>query len=443
MTTKMAINAKDIFRNQHRLIRFLEQSNRLCSNQSLKAAQAAQLQQKSSADFEITASLDAQYTSAPEPIKHDKNLGHQFRASQISVRLAAPEQLQPKPDNDEELGFGRLFTDHMLKIYYHKSLGGWQRPEITPLENLVMHPAAKVLHYAVELFEGMKAYRGVDGKIRIFRPDMNMNRMNLAAQRSGLPTFEAKEFVQCLSRLLSIDSEWVPHTDTASLYIRPTLIGIDPTLGVASSDSALLYTILSPVGSYFKTGSSGAVSLLADPSYVRAWPGGVGNRKMGSNYAPTINVQKEAAAKGLQQVLWLYGEDHQLTEVGTMNIFMFYVNDQGEQELVTPPLSGLILPGITRDSILRMTRQWGKFKVSEATITMPMVCELLNQGRLLELFGAGTACVVSPVNRISYLGQDLYIPTMEQEKPVHELIRETLTDIQYGRVDHPWSVVID
>ncbi|EDX01575.2 branched-chain-amino-acid aminotransferase, cytosolic [Drosophila yakuba] len=442
MTTKMAINAKDIFRNQHRLIRFLEQSIRLCSNQSLKAAQQQQ-QKSSSVDFEITASVDAQYTSAPEPIKHDKNLGHQFRASQLSVRLAAPEQLQPKPDNDGELGFGRLFTDHMLKIYYHKSLGGWQRPEITPLENLVMHPAAKVLHYAVELFEGMKAYRGVDGKIRIFRPDMNMNRMNLAAQRSGLPTFEGKEFVQCLSRLLSIDSEWVPHTDTASLYIRPTLIGIDPTLGVASSDSALLYTILSPVGSYFKTGSSGAVSLLADPSYVRAWPGGVGNRKMGSNYAPTINVQKEAAAKGLQQVLWLYGEDHQLTEVGTMNIFMFYVNEQGEKELVTPPLSGLILPGITRDSILRMTRQWGKFKVSEANITMPMVCELLNQGRLLELFGAGTACVVSPVNRISYLGQDLYIPTMEQEKPVHELIRETLTDIQYGRVDHPWSVVID
>ncbi|KAI8034217.1 branched-chain-amino-acid aminotransferase, cytosolic [Drosophila gunungcola] len=445
MTTKMAINAKDIFRNQHRLIRFIAQSIRLCSNQSLKAAQAAQQQQqqKSAADFQITASVDAQYTSAPEPVKHDKDLGHQFRASQLSVRLAAPEQLQPKPDNDGELGFGRLFTDHMLKIYYHKSLGGWQRPEITPLENLVMHPAAKVLHYAVELFEGMKAYRGVDGKIRIFRPDMNMNRMNLAAQRSGLPTFEGKEFVQCLSRLISIDSEWVPHTDTASLYIRPTLIGIDPTLGVASSDSALLYTILSPVGSYFKTGSSGAVSLLADPSYVRAWPGGVGNRKMGSNYAPTINVQKEAAARGLQQVLWLYGEDHQLTEVGTMNIFMFYVNDQGEQVLVTPPLSGLILPGITRDSILRMTRQWGKFKVSEATITMPMVCELLNQGRLLELFGAGTACVVSPVNRINYLGQDLYIPTMEQEKPVHELIRESLTDIQYGRVDHPWSVVID
>ncbi|XP_032296071.1 branched-chain-amino-acid aminotransferase isoform X2 [Drosophila virilis] len=289
----------------------------------------------------------------------------------------------------------------------------------------------------------MKAYRGIDGKIRIFRPDMNMARMNLAAQRSGLPTFEGREFVKCLSRLLSIDSEWVPHTEAASLYIRPTLIGIDPTLGVASSDSALLYSILSPVGSYFKTGSNGAVSLLADPSYTRAWPGGVGNRKMGSNYAPTINVQKEAAARGLQQVLWLYGEDHQLTEVGTMNIFMFYVNDQGEQELITPPLNGLILPGITRDSILAMARQWGKFKVREGVFTMPMISELLNQGRLLELFGTGTACVVSPINRINYMGQDLYIPTMEQEKPVHELIRETLTDIQYGKVDHPWAVVID
>jgi len=163
-----ALYLQDIFRNQHRLIRFIAQSIRLCSNQSLKAAQAAQLQQqqKSSADFQITASVDAQYTSAPEPIKHDKNLGHQFRASQLSVRLAAPEQLQPKPDNDEELGFGRLFTDHMLKIYYHKSLGGWQRPEITPLENLVMHPAAKVLHYAVEVSGVTKKTKDPKPKIK-------------------------------------------------------------------------------------------------------------------------------------------------------------------------------------------------------------------------------------------------------------------------------------
>lgn len=176
----------------------------------------------------------------------------------------------------------------------------------------------------------MKAYRGFDGKIRIFRPDMNMKRMNLTAFRCGLPTFNGEEFVKCMTRLISIDQEWVPHTTCASLYLRPTLIGIEPTLGVAASDSALLYTILSPVGGYFKPGeTSGAVSLLADPRYTRAWPGGVGDRKMGSNYGPTVHVQKEAISKGLQQVLWLYGEDHQCTEVGTMNIFMFYINDQG------------------------------------------------------------------------------------------------------------------
>lgn len=228
----------------------------------------------------------------------------------------------------------------------------------------------------------MKAYRGVDGKIRLFRPDMNMNRMNLTAYRSGLPTFDGAELIKCLGRLISVDQEWVPHTEGASLYIRPTLIGIDPTLGVASSDSALLYTILTPVGSYYDPGTSGAVSLLADPRYTRAWPGGVGDRKMGSNYGPTIHVQRAAASKGLQAVLWLYGEDHQLTEVGTMNIFMFYINDQGEKELVTPPLNGLILPGITRDSVLALARQWGKFKVSEETFTMDKVTKLLKEDRV-------------------------------------------------------------
>lgn len=181
----------------------------------------------------------------------------------------------------------------------------------------------------------MKAYRCVDGKIRMFRPEMNMARMNASAKRSGLPTFEAREFIQCLKRLISIDQEWVPHTEAASLYIRPTLIGIEPTLGVASSDSALLYTILSPVGGYFKPGAASmGISLLADPQYTRAWPGGVGDRKVGSNYGPTIQIQKEASAKGLNQILWLYSDDHQVTEAGTMNMFMFIVNDQGGKEKI-------------------------------------------------------------------------------------------------------------
>ncbi|CAD7090128.1 unnamed protein product [Hermetia illucens] len=440
----MVLGTKEIcrrvIRNQHKLRHYIQQQIRLCSTTSLRTQEAQKQEDDEQPGF-TTIRPDFS-TVAPKPIEHDPDIGRLFKASELSVRLASPTQLQPKPDVDD-LAFGKYFTDHMMKAFYHKSLGGWQKPEITPLESLVLHPAAKVLHYAVELFEGMKAYRGVDGRIRIFRPEMNMHRMNVSAKRSGLPTFDGVEFTKCLSRLVSIDQEWVPHTEAASLYLRPTLIGIDPTLGVASSDSALLYTILCPVGEYFKPGSSGAVSLLADPRYTRAWPGGVGDRKMGSNYAPTIHVQKEAASKGLQQVLWLYGEDHQLTEVGTMNIFMFYINDNGEKELITPPLNGLILPGITRDSILSLARQWGRFKVNEASFTMPQVCQLIKEERLLELFGTGTACVVSPIERIHYLGEDILIPTMEQSKPVFDEVKKALTDIQYGKVDHPWAMIID
>lgn len=220
---------------------------------------------------------------------------------------------------------------------------------------------------------------------------------------------------------------------------------MQPTLGVASSDSALLYTILSPVGSYFnkKSSNSEGVSLLADPRYTRAWPGGVGDRKMGSNYGPTIHVQKEAADRGLQQVLWLYGPDHQVTEVGTMNMFMLFINENGEKELRTPPLNGLILPGITRDSILTLAQQWKTIKVTEGVITMPEICQLIQEERLLEMFGTGTACIVSPIERINYLDTDLFIPTMEQEKPLYEHIRNTLTDIQYGKIDHPWATIIE
>ncbi|XP_011501274.1 PREDICTED: branched-chain-amino-acid aminotransferase, cytosolic isoform X1 [Ceratosolen solmsi marchali] len=366
-----------------------------------------------------------------------------FKYSDLSVRLAAPHQLQPKP-NVSELGFGKYFTDHMLKVFYYEALGGWQIPEITPFENLVLHPAAKVLHYAVELFEGMKAYRGIDGKIRVFRPEMNMDRMNASALRSGLPTFNGMELIKCINRLISIDQEWVPHLEASSLYIRPTLIGIDPTLGVATSDSAMLYVILSPVGSYFKHHEMNqGVSLLADPRYTRAWPGGCGDRKMGSNYAPTIHVQKEATEKGLQQVLWLYGEDRQLTEAGTMNIFLFCINDQGDKELITPPLNGLILPGITRNSILTLAKEWNQFKVSERKITMAEVCQLLSENRLLELFGAGTACIVSPISFIEYMDQSFYLPTLDHTEPIFRTLLKHLKEIQYGYVDHPWAFPIE
>ncbi|XP_054261084.1 branched-chain-amino-acid aminotransferase, cytosolic-like [Macrosteles quadrilineatus] len=367
-----------------------------------------------------------------------------LKSSDISVRLCPPDRLQQKPEvSSLQFQFGKFFTDHMLKIEYHKSGGGWQQPCITPLEDLSLHPAAKVLHYAVELFEGFKAYRGVDGQIRIFRPELNMKRMNLTALRAGLPQFDGEELIRCICRLINIDQEWVPYSEAASIYIRPALIGTEPTLGVAMSESALLYTILSPVGSYFSGPSLKPISLLADPSFVRAWPGGYGDKKLGSNYGPTLYIQKMAESKGYNQVLWLYGEDHQITEVGLMNLFILHLADNGEKVLVTPELNGLILPGITRQSVLDLAREWGDVRVEERVITMSELINWHNSQQLLEVFGAGTACVVCPVGLIQYQNNTIHLPTAEQKDPFFQRCLRTILDIQYGRIPHEWAKPID
>ncbi|XP_054262647.1 branched-chain-amino-acid aminotransferase, cytosolic-like isoform X1 [Macrosteles quadrilineatus] len=379
----------------------------------------------------------------PRRLSHLKPaIENPIQSSDISVRLCPPDRLQQKPEVSS-LQFGKFFTDHMLKIEYHKSAGGWQQPCITPLEYLSLHPAAKVLHYAVELFEGMKAYRGVDGQIRIFRPELNMQRMNLSALRAGLPQFDSEQMIRCICRLINIDQEWVPHSEAASLYIRPTLIGTEPSLGVAMPESALLYTILCPVGSYFSGPSFKPVSLLADPRFVRAWPGGCGDRKVGSNYGPTIHIQKMAESQGYNQVLWLYGEEHQITEVGTMNIFILHLAENGEKVLVTPELNGLILPGITRQSILDLAREWGDVRVEERVITMSELVNWHNSQQLLEVFGAGTACVVCPVGLIQYQNNTIHLPTAEQKDPFFLRCLRTILDIQYGRIPHEWARPID
>lgn len=364
-----------------------------------------------------------------------------FKFSDMEVKLASPDQLQPKPEVDK-LEFGKNFTDHMLRINYDKSLDGWQTPRITPMECLSLHPAAKVLHYAIELFEGMKAYRGRDGKVRLFRPDMNMARMNKSAIRAGLPTFDSEEMIKCLCRFLQIEQEWVPHSEAASLYIRPTLIGTEPTLGVTAANQALMYAICCPVGSYYKGGYK-AVSALADPKYTRAWPGGAGDRKMGSNYGPTVKIQAEAQERGFEQVLWLYGEDDQITEAGTMNIFILIKNEEGDPELITPPLNGIILPGITRDSILELAREISGLKITERVVTMKEFMRLLTKRRILEMFGAGTAAIVSPIASILYKDHFLELPTMQQENKRFEYFLNRLYRIQYGHEEHPWSITID
>lgn len=246
--------------------------------------------------------------------------------------------------------------------------------------------------------------------------------------------------IELIKQLLLIDESWIPPYETnASMYLRPTLMGTEPTLGVSPANEAVLFVIMGPVGPYFSTGQLKPVSLMANPRYVRAWPGGSGDRKLGSNYAPTLIAQQEAIKCGHQQVLWLYGPDQQLTEVGTMNIFMLSKREDGKLELATPPLeSGLILPGVTRQSLLELARSWNEFEVVERVITMDEVEKLIAEKRLLEMFGAGTACVVCPVGEIGFEDKLLPIPAPN----LAFRLNKELVAIQYGLKAHPWSMIL-
>ncbi|CDQ83932.1 unnamed protein product [Oncorhynchus mykiss] len=343
---------------------------------------------------------------------------HSFKAADLVIELSQTHKAKPDLTN---LVFGTVFSDHMLTIEWTNA-GGWQKPHIKPFGNLSLHPARSAMLYAVQLFEGMKAYRGADDKVRLFRPMLNMNHMAKSAE--GLPAaFDRAELVECIRRLVQVYLEWVPQSDSASLYIRPNSLGTERSLGVKKPSRALLYVILSPVGPFFSTGAKPR----RDWRLVR---GGTGDCKMGGNYGASIYAQHEAVDYGCQQVLWLYGDDHQITEVGTMNMFLFWNNEKGEEELATPPLDGIILPGITRQSILELTRKWGEFKVCERYLTMADLCCALKEGRVKEMFGSVTACVVSPVGRILYQGENLHIPCQEDFPQLASRLMKELNDVQ-------------
>lgn len=320
---------------------------------------------------------------------------------------------------------------------------GWGRPRIEPLAPLQLHPAAKVLHYAQTVFEGLKAYRDRQQQVRLFRADQNMQRFLKSSQRAALPSFDPQQLLLCTQELLRIERDAVPSGAGQALYLRPTHIGIEPTLGVSAAQSSLLFVLLSPVGSYF-AGNRKAVSLLAKPDFVRAWPGGAGDRKMGANYAPTIQLQQQAQKAGCEQVLWLFGEQRLLTEVGTMNIFVLLAGENnGKPQLITPPLSdGLILPGITRDSVLALSRQWNDIEVIERSISIDELEAKLRTNQVLEVFGSGTACVISPVDKILYKDVWLQVPTLKSQIAIHERLLITLNQIYYGEVEHEWSQVV-
>jgi branched-chain amino acid aminotransferase len=292
----------------------------------------------------------------------------------------------------------------------------------------------------------MKAYVDLKGRIRLFRPEMNMKRLAVSAERLCFPAIDGDAILACIEELVRIDERFIPRQRGFSLYLRPTLIATTPWLGVGPTNSALFFTIMSPVGPYYPTGFK-PVQLFAETSRVRACEGGTGAFKLGANYAPTILPQVEAAKNKYSQVLWLYGPKHELTEVGTMNLFMFWINDQGEKELITPPLEGMILPGVTRDSILRLATSWNEFKVTERKFYMDEVVQALNEGRVLEMFGAGTAAIVSPINLIGYMGKDYKVPLDPADPkaaagPIASRMSDTIIGIQYGEIEHEWSKVI-
>lgn len=300
------------------------------------------------------------------------------------LEINASKRQKPLQENSQ-LVFGKTFTDNMLVIEWEAGKG-WGAPQIKEYGKLQLEPSAVVFHYSFECFEGMKAYKDKAGKTRLFRPDMNMQRFNRSSARIALPTFEGEELTKLIGELMKVDERWIPKGRGYSLYLRPTMIGTQESLGVGASNKAMIFVIASPVGPYFPSGFN-AVNLLATSDKVRAWPGGTGDAKVGGNYAPCIRPQLDANKEGYQQNLWLFGPDHQLTEVGTMNCFIYWKNEQGETELVTPPLDGSILPGVTRDSILALTRQWGEFKVSERKVTMQDLLKADKDGRIIEMFG--------------------------------------------------------
>jgi branched-chain amino acid aminotransferase len=323
----------------------------------------------------------------------------------------------------------------------------WDSLEIVPFANISLPPQASVFHYSTSIFEGMKAFRDANGKVRLFRPEKNCERFARSAKRVALPPIDAGELLKCIKELVKTEERWVPAERGFSLYIRPTYIGVTPSLGVKSCPDAYLYIILSPVGPYYATGFK-PVSLWACTEYCRAWVGGTGCYKVGPNYGITVMPGVVAHDHNCQQVLWIYGPRHEITEVGSMNLMGIWINKQGEKEVVTASLEeGLILPGVTRDSVLELARKDG-LKVNEGHWTMEELLEALKENRVLEIFGTGTAAIVSPVNKILYEEKWYDIP-IDKDKPDAQIgpyalkFLNQLQDIQYGATESEWSVCLD
>src|SRR3989440_5613194 len=320
-------------------------------------------------------------------------------ADAIRITKTANGKKKPK---DKDLAFGNVFTDHMFIADFQEEKG-WYDPRVEPYAPFPLDPATAVLHYGQSLFEGLKAFRGRDGAIRLFRPQKHVERLNRTAARMTIPHLDPELILRSWTTLVDVDRDWVPSSVGTSLYIRPTIIASEPFLGVRPAKEYLYYVILSPVGAYYAEGMA-PVKIKVIDNYVRAVVGGLGEAKTSANYAASLHAAEDAKHEGFTQVLWLDGVHRRyIEEVGTMNI-MLKIGD----EVVTPPLAGTILAGVTRDSVLALTREWG-LRVSERPITIDEVVDAAHKGTLKEVWGTGTAAVISPVGELAYKGERIVV----------------------------------
>ena len=337
-----------------------------------------------------------------------------------------------------DLPFGRTFTDYMFEMDYHPDKG-WHGAKITPYAPLPLDPATTCLHYGQLFFEGMKAYRQKNGDIALFRPIENMHRMNSSAWRMSMPEIDADGVLAALVELVRLEKDWVPKQAEASLYIRPFMIGLDPFLGLRPSQTYKLVIIQGPAGPYYGKDGLAPVKIYVEDEFVRAVRGGTGYAKCAGNYAATMRSQLEASKKGYNQVLWLDGVHRKyVEEVGAMNVF-FVIGDT----VVTPELSGSILPGITRKSVIEILKDWG-MKVEERPVEIAEIAKAYDEGKLKEAFGSGTAAVVSPIGELVRGDKSI---KLDDKKPgqLTQKIYDELTGIQYGAIEDKrgWIVKVD
>jgi branched-chain amino acid aminotransferase len=351
------------------------------------------------------------------------------------IRITRTTSKKDKP-KDKDLAFGNVFTDHMFVANFEEEKG-WYDPRVEPYGPFPFDPATAVLHYGQSLFEGLKAFRGRDGKIRLFRPDKHVARLNRTAQRMCIPTLDPDLVLKSWTTLVDVDRDWVPSSVGTSLYIRPTIVASEPFLGVRPAREYLYYVIVSPVGPYYPEGLAPTkIKVIED--YVRAVAGGLGEAKTSANYAASLYAAEEAKHEGFTQVLWLDGVEHRyIEEVGTSNI-MLKIAD----EVITPPLGGTILAGVTRDSALALLKSWG-VRATERRITIDEVVAAADNGTLQEVWATGTAAVISPVGELAYRGRRIVVNQGKIGATAQKLY-DTIVAIQYGQAPDPhgWTLEV-